>query len=427
MASGRVELVSTGVQDQYITDAPTFTYFHKQFRRHTRFATDTIINTFNGDVDFGKTMRCIINRKGDLVKSMSLKFVLPPLDGADDPAVGTGYTDSIAHALVEYVDLIIGGQVIERVTGETIEIYHEYHTSTSHQEALKQMAGKTGTRTGLGPASSTLTGEYGTYPRRVIATLPFYFYRNNSMAIPLCALGKQEIELAVKIRDLKDLVVSTVVDTPVDLTATTPTGLVPFNCEVAVEYAYITQTEIDFFKSRGVDYLITQTQMATVKFEAAEEQKRVRLNFTNPCRELWMVMQNNSNVVDYNDTFNYYNPEHVMFPKYHNLLNVGLQFNNEIRIDPEVADTHFLRYVQPMEHHTNVPDRNIYCYSFSIDPESSEPQGQVNMSRVINKDLTITGSASTQERTFRIYARVYNVLRIQHGLAGVIFNDVSHT
>ena len=55
MASGRVELVSTGVQDQYITDLPTFTYFHKQYRRHTRFSTDTIMNSFEGEMNFGET------------------------------------------------------------------------------------------------------------------------------------------------------------------------------------------------------------------------------------------------------------------------------------------------------------------------------------------------------------------------------------
>lgn len=205
MASGRVELVSTGVQDQYITDLPTFTYFHKQYRRHTRFSTDTIMNSFEGEMNFGATLRCVIPRKGDLIKTIYVKFNLPVLSGADtDDSIG--YTDSIGHAIIEYADLLIGGQTVERITSETMEIYHELYTSDSHQESLRYTVGKTGSLTGLGPASGTLVGEYGTYPRQFLVALPFYFFRNPSMAIPLCALDKHEVEVVVKLRELSKVV-----------------------------------------------------------------------------------------------------------------------------------------------------------------------------------------------------------------------------
>jgi hypothetical protein len=205
MASGRVELVSTGVQDQYITDLPTFTYFHKQYRRHTRFSTDTIMNSFEGEMNFGGTLRCIIPRKGDLIKTIYIKLNLPILSGADTTD-SVGYTDSIGHAIIEYADLLIGGQTVERITSETMEIYHEMYTSDSHQESLKYTVGKTGSLTGLGPASGTLVGEYGAYPRQFLVALPFYFFRNPSMAIPLCALDKHEVEVVVKLRELSKVV-----------------------------------------------------------------------------------------------------------------------------------------------------------------------------------------------------------------------------
>ncbi len=205
MASGRVELVSTGVQDQYITDLPTFTYFHKQYRRHTRFSTDTIMNSFEGEMNFGGTLRCIIPRKGDLIKTIYIKLNLPILAGADS-SDSVGYTDGIGHAIIEYADLLIGGQTVERITSETMEIYNELYTSDSHQEALKHTVGKTGTLTGLGPASGTVVGEYGTYPRQFLVALPFYFFRNPSMAIPLCALDKHDVEVVVKLRELSKVV-----------------------------------------------------------------------------------------------------------------------------------------------------------------------------------------------------------------------------
>jgi len=198
-----------------------------------------------------------------------------------------------------------------------------------------------------------------------------------------------------------------------------------FRCEMPVEYVYVTQSEIDFFKSRGVDYLITQTQMSTLKVAAGEVLARIRLGFTNPCKELWIAVQTNSNVTQQNDIFNYTNHRYPHNPKHQQLMSMNLDFNHETRISSDVADTNLLRYMQPMRHHTRVPTRDIYCYSFALDPESDTPSGQVNLSRVLNKDMTLNLTEIDEERTVRLYARVYNILRIQHGLGGVIFNDVS--
>lgn len=239
MASGRVELVSTGVQDQYITDLPTFTYFHKQYRRHTRFSTDTIMNSFEGEMDFGGTLRCVIPRKGDLIKTIYIKLNLPVLAGADS-SDDVGYTDSIGHAIIEHADLLIGGQTVERITSETMELYHELYTSDSHQEALKYTVGKTGSLTGLGPASGTVAGEYGAYPRQFLVALPFYFFRNPSMAIPLCALDKHEVEVVVKLRELSKVVTAASLTTqevpPVNIGSSNVSDVVPdFSANVAIQ------------------------------------------------------------------------------------------------------------------------------------------------------------------------------------------------
>ena len=38
--------------------------------------------------------------------------------------------------------------------------------------------------------------------------LPFYFFRNPSLAIPVCALTKQQVEVHIKFKKLKDVTVS---------------------------------------------------------------------------------------------------------------------------------------------------------------------------------------------------------------------------
>ena len=125
MASGRLQLASVGVQDEFLTGDPQITYFLKRFKRHTKFALETIDNGFNSTPRFGSSIRCIVPRKGDLIRNIYVRIELSELTYSEEP-YNVGYTDSIGHALIDYADLIIGGQTIQRITGEFIEIYCFY-------------------------------------------------------------------------------------------------------------------------------------------------------------------------------------------------------------------------------------------------------------------------------------------------------------
>ena len=121
-----------------------------------------------------------------------------------------------------------------------------------------------------------------------------------------------------------------------------------------------------------------------------------------------------------NDTFNFTGPGGL-----DQLATLQLDFNSEMRISPDVASPLYLRILQPMQCHTKSPDRMFYTYSFALQPENPDPTGQVNMSRIITKLLTVTSVPSTVSRELRVYAMNHNVLRVRGGLAGLIFNSTS--
>jgi hypothetical protein len=100
-----------------------------------------------------------------------------------------------------------------------------------------------------------------------------------------------------------------------------------------------------------------------------------------------------------------------------------LTFNGETRLSKNIANALYLRIVQPMMCHTRSPTRYFYTYSFSLKPEDAYPTGQVNMSRIQSKLVDIKTTASTKSREVRIYALNYNILRVNSGIAGVLFND----
>lgn len=416
MASGRVILSTTGIQDEFLTGEPQMTYFLKQFKRHTRFAMETAENPIDGTIDFGNTLNATIPRKGDIIRNLSIKIELSDITTNATGANATPiYTDSIGHALIEYCDLVIGGQTIERITGEYMEIFSELSVSNSQQDAYYYLVGKS--------RNQTIDGGNNTGRRVYIVTLPFYFFRNNQLGIPLYSIYRQEVELKFKFRTLREVVINSENGNGPYIQSESVEANI-LRSGILTEYVYLTDDEKDYIKTRPTDYVIEQLQLSRGVIEDTEKSKSFRLNFTNPVKELYIVVQS-QDTQDKNDWFNF-NFENAPGNSNSFVDSVQLEFNNEIMISRDVADYLYLLYAQPMYYHTRVPKRKIFSYSFALRPEDPEPTGQVNMSRIINKLLKVTMNGEygpSDNRNIRIYAKNYNVLRIQDGLAGLLFID----
>ena len=388
--SGRLRLAATGVQDQWLTGDPQFSYFLMNFKRHTKFAMDYVESQFDGDATFGKTITCRVpNDTGDLVKNMTLKITL------DDPSSGYEWCPSVASHLIESAELLIGGQTIEKITGEYIYMYQQLYNTDDDIDQTVYFLNSHGN-------TIQFTGDYTYY-----LDLPFYFYRNPSLAIPTCALTKQLVEVRIKLRPLTELVTGS---NPENATA----NLKKFSLDT--EFVFLTDNERNFMLSRPLDYVITQIQMSKFVMKAGENTKSVMLNFSHPVKEMFFVSQSEAAV-----TANHPN-------RYNTIANVKLQFNNEVVFN---RDRKFLVYEQALKHHISSPEfgTNTYdesefaMYSFSLKPELYYPTGQVNMSRISHKLLTIQINPinGSDDNNTRVYAMNYNVLRVESGLAGLKF------
>jgi len=202
MSSGRVQLAAIGLQDEFLTGTPDVTYFVKKFNRHTKFALEILdIPFYQTNINFGSWVNIVIPRNGQLIRTIYVKLVLPAL------SVG-GYSNGIGNAIINYADLVIGGQTIERINGEYMQIYDQTFISDSQQTALTYMVGTT--TGGLGPATAYTAGTqeptYGYYPRTFIVPLSFYFMRNEALAIPLCALTRSEVEIRIQFQPLENII-----------------------------------------------------------------------------------------------------------------------------------------------------------------------------------------------------------------------------
>lgn len=74
-------------------------------------ALESIEQTFNGTVDFGRKVSCTVSRNGDLIWKTYLQVALPAVSAAAGDKQPT-WVENIGHALIDYVNIEIGGQEI---------------------------------------------------------------------------------------------------------------------------------------------------------------------------------------------------------------------------------------------------------------------------------------------------------------------------
>ena len=127
--AGRIRLAVTGIQDQWLTGEPQFSYFVMNYKRHTRFSTEAVEMPFDGKCDFSSSVECRIPQNiGDLIRSTMLKIKLGKLS-TDTSTEKYRYNTPAALSIIKYVDLVIGGQIIERLTGDYIYMYNQLHNN----------------------------------------------------------------------------------------------------------------------------------------------------------------------------------------------------------------------------------------------------------------------------------------------------------
>lgn len=439
--AGQVQLLASGPQERFFTVDPDYSYFVESFQKHSNFSTEFVdIDPENNEADFGKKVRFKVpQNQGDLLKTLSVKMKLPEIiqTGA------TMYIESVAHALIEHVDLIIGGKVIQRLTSDYLQIYSEHNVTQTKQKALEQLVGKYPLRTsdklvgeviqsGGGNSGIVIHNTLGlTSDESFFVDLPFYFYKHPELAVPLCAINKQEVEVEFKLRNAQDLVIKA---DGSYITLEETLKLKEF--KLCTEVVFLDSTERIKLMNTPTDYLITEIQEDIFDVGVGVNEGNFKLDFTNPVKELYFVIQrhgSNVNAVDktlqgnFVTIFDYDNTSNVQdgkFILYENLEYLTLTLDGQDIITRDIGNVIFLKAVQAAIHHSKTQlIRRFYSYSFALQPEEWYPTGQINFSLVKDQNLNLSlTSCPDFSRQIRVYALSYNILRVREGTGQTLFN-----
>jgi len=399
-----MQLVAYGAQDVYLTGNPQITFFKVVYRRHTNFSMESIEQTFNGNPGFGQRVSCTVSRNGDLCHKVYLQVKL----GETTTGVGDndwcGYVNSIGHALIKSVEVEIGGQRIDKQYGAWMEALDELSCPKDKDRARELMLGKGGALASdaigcqLGNASASQKDKGGT----LYIPLQFWFCRNPGLALPLIALQYHEVKINVEFAAEADCILQG--SGPI---RTTPGAVVgskagSLDASLWCDYMYLDTDERRRFAQVSHEYLIEQLQFTGDESLKAGTEK-VRMNFNHPVKELVWCMHSSD-------------AKPGVFDK--ETTKARILLNGHDRMAEREGS--YFNLVQPYQHHTRMPEKNVYCYSFALKPEDHQPSGTCNFSRIDNATLSLSVATDC---TAKVFAVNYNVLRIMSGMGGLAYSN----
>ena len=470
------QLIALGAADKYLSQNPSITFWRFRYNRYTNFALEPIEQPFNTQVMFGNDTLMTFNRTGDLIFWTYVVIDLYGITAVDSPpprdfpggarrlfpgltggeggtlydpcqdeqgAGGCGdgdeektpwahYTNAIGQWLVRRASLVIGGQVIDTLYSDYLYMWEELAGKPGKR--LREMIGK--------EFSLHELVEDSGRDRRLYVPLPFWFTTTSGNALPVVSLQFHGIQLHVSFAELNSCVqtscsVSEDGDAQPLTVVKTRNGapLVDQDLKAVVEttYVYLDVEERDRFATGSFEQLITQVQAYHLCTRSC--QVRMALNFNHPIIELlWAVRRNCQSAVNNHFCYAGRNLEDP-------IRLVHLKLNNLPRFAPK--EGRYFRLVQPYQHHTNIPQSHVYCWSAALYPEESQPSGSVNFSRIDNVELVLdmqenidmppqprrtyddrsNVKQATGDFTVLVFARSWNILRYREGLGGVAFSN----
>jgi len=105
-------------------------------------------------------------------------------------------------------------------------------------------------------------------------------------------------------------------------------------------------------------------------------------------------------------------------------LSLGLSFNGYEAFTTATTDATYLGVLEPYKNYNTFPQRQFYMYSFCENTNTSRPTGFVNFSRIKQILLSLNLDPSLNvARSVNITGINFNILRIENGLAGLMFNS----
>lgn len=307
---------------------------------------------------------------------------------AMNPHYKFAWVDRIGHAILDYIDISIGGERIDRQYGTWINIWYELSGKKNQSDIYMKMIGQVSELTNFDRNEKP---EYTLY-----IPLQFWFNRFNGLSIPLVALQYADVNIAVKLKKFREC--AYIEDTfdffdyvNFDNLINEPDSMGRkrvLEASLLVDYIYLDSLERKKFAQSSHEYLIDQVQVLYLE-GINNEHTQIELDFYHPCKEIIWVLQKQA-FIDNKTGFTKSRWDNYTPTKFNRgflMEYASLNFNGYPRFD-RLKEIYF-NYLQPYDHHSNSPSDGVNVYSFALRPEEQQPTGSCNFTRITRAILNL--------------------------------------
>ena len=225
MGGGLLQLRAYGTENLYLNGNPQVSFFKMAYKRHTHFGIQPIEVPFEtlDSIAYATPTRIKmkIPRNADMMSKFFLNVTIPQIN-VSRTAAPFRWIQYLGAQMIQRIRVLIGGSIIEELTGEYINLYHQTHLADEQLDTYYQLIGHTDDMTnpqdawgnypyvdGASTLGSLMNAGYKrpyTIPeKRLSIPIPFWFHRHDGCALPLIALQYHDVIIEVDFRPIREL------------------------------------------------------------------------------------------------------------------------------------------------------------------------------------------------------------------------------
>jgi hypothetical protein len=368
------------------------------------------------------------------------------------------WNENIGHNIIDYIDVRLGGEQIDRHYGSYFEVTHQIRKKDRLDKLYNDL---------IGNLEDLTTYNEDVKPAYFInIPLNFWFNKNMGSAFPLVASQYSDLSLRIKFRNINQCGLVELLDGET-YTLEDFWNDKNYRLEVSLvtQYIFLDGQERRKFAQSSHEYLIENIQTVTEVLknytsEAAVStltndsvvnntvSYNIELDLKHPCKQLIWTFQKQVYLDNKNGTQRCIYNNYSLNPREDKdiLIQGNILLNGYDKIKKKTGTAKYYNLVQGFQHNTNISNCGIYCYSFAIFPEDLQPSSTCNFSRFLGQVLSVDIDENVfyyalsdidpkisyksnedvlynyTDVKFSLYAIGYNVIRISGGFSALAFS-----
>ena len=404
--AAKISLKAIGKQDTYLLskdpDESFFNYTtnrrHSDFRKYHRSKHINKPGNVAAGWPFGQTIKVEFNPRtmGDLLSNMWLSITMPGISDGN-------YADQLGRHILKSVTMFVDDIEVEKIHDDWGILYDELYLEMSEKVANRFLVNRN-----LGFDDAPLTGfeDKAQYSSDLVIPIHFFFSRKfasdeygtnkpNRPYFPLCSIFRQKIEFEFEFHkqtfftDTTDTVELSTFDIVTEEITVTPderrflvTQRQMFITDLVRKHPVALNDGKDIIKNNLVPNIPVKCIhwfLRNIKFENDND----AIGTPVPAENGERLYQNRYNFSSEKD---FQGENTFFFP----IMTEASFYINGNKL-PNVSKTNhsYYKYLIPFQKRLSRPIRNIYTYSFSLNPVNVEPSGNLDFSQLQSEKTNI--------------------------------------